>query len=99
MKTQDRTILRTESHNSSMVNLINAKENFKPSAPFVLPSAPKSIDVKNDKTDFSENWYRSVFSGSGLFRARETEPSVHSALSMSSRFSYFQDRVLAPEGT
>ncbi|KAJ3319377.1 hypothetical protein HDU76_000572 [Blyttiomyces sp. JEL0837] len=96
MPNKDRALLRAESsHTLAMQNIIDAHEKIKVNAPFAHAPAPRSIDIVHNTADRKESWYR-VFSGRWSGKM-EAGPTIPSALSMTSRMSYFTDRILAPE--
>jgi hypothetical protein len=95
MPNQHMNVLRTEStHSLSFTNILEMRANIKPTAPLAVRPAPRNIDVVHDKADWSLSWYRRWFEG--WFKSPPA-PEIHSTLSMTSRMSYFSDRLIAPE--
>lgn len=56
--------------------------------PLATTEAPRRIDVREDAGDESDTW----------FGPEDTSIKIHSGLSMTSRMSYFSDRIIQPEG-
>ncbi|TPX35527.1 hypothetical protein SmJEL517_g02130 [Synchytrium microbalum] len=84
-------MIRAES-SKSLVDLASAKNHLARESPLAVPSAPRKIDILTDKVDRTPSWYR--------WKADdEPKKGIHipSALSMTSRMSYFTDRIIAPE--
>ncbi|KAI8808437.1 Alpha/Beta hydrolase protein [Cladochytrium replicatum] len=85
-------VIRTDSI-KTLANLIDTKSTLRSlDAPLTLPDAPRSIDVLTDKVDRSRSWYK-------FWEPRVPKPkaAIPTALSMTSRFSYFTDRLISPE--
>ncbi|TPX52156.1 hypothetical protein SeMB42_g01623 [Synchytrium endobioticum] len=84
-------MIRAES-SKSLVDLAEAKNHLSRMSPLAVPNAPRKIDILTDKVDHTPSWYR--------WRP-DDEPKkgiqIPSSLSMTSRMSYFTDRVIAPE--
>ena len=86
-------MLRNESM-KSLHSLIDTKLRLRQNAPLETDAAPRSIDVLNDKVDRSESWYHKL--KPKIFQ-QDKETYIPSALSMTSRMSYFNDRIIQPE--
>lgn len=89
-------LIRAES-TKSLSTLITAKQ-ITTDSPLAVPEAPRWIDVLRNKVDRSKSWYQALDlrRRSGSVKKRE---SMSSSLSMTSRMSYFNDRILTPEST
>jgi hypothetical protein len=79
--------------------VLKAKDNLKMDTPLSTPLAPKSINILKDSVDRGDKG----FSG-WINRIRNRNKSdkkedsvIRPSLSMTSRMSYFQDRLLSPE--
>ncbi|RKO96508.1 alpha/beta-hydrolase, partial [Caulochytrium protostelioides] len=86
-------------HQSGLFDLEHAKHRRREYAPLSEPPAPRGYDVKADRADtrtsWSTRWLPRCFA---RFRSDVRKgPDIPAALSMSSKFSYFRDRVLTPE--
>ncbi|KAJ3300190.1 hypothetical protein HK104_003418 [Borealophlyctis nickersoniae] len=93
MPQEQLSLIRAESHKSlSMAHLIDSKSTIKKLSPLTQPEAPRRIDVLKGEADRSKSWYH-------WFRSQPPPagPSIPSSLSMTSRMSYFTDRIIAPE--
>ncbi|KAJ3107476.1 hypothetical protein HDU97_004072 [Phlyctochytrium planicorne] len=86
-------LFRAESKKDmSMVSLIELHSSTHAKAPLAVPAAPRSINVLKNEVDRRESWYR-IFST----HTDDPGPPIPSALSMTSRMSYFTDRLISPE--
>ncbi|KAI9202007.1 Alpha/Beta hydrolase protein [Polychytrium aggregatum] len=88
-------LIRAESKMSlSMQSLVQAKETMDAFSPLAVPPAPKRIDVFSNKVQQSRtSLWRSLWRS----QPRKQHAMVPKSLSMTSRMSYFTDRLLAPE--
>ncbi|KAJ3110320.1 hypothetical protein HDU96_006726 [Phlyctochytrium bullatum] len=86
-------LFRAESKKDmSMTNLMELHGSTHTKSPLAVPPAPRKIDVLKNEVDRRESWYR-------LFSTHTDDPgpAIPTSLSMTSRMSYFTDRVIAPE--
>ncbi|KAJ3222453.1 hypothetical protein HK099_002307 [Clydaea vesicula] len=102
-------MIRAESVKSmtNIKSLLQAKDHFitnEEDSPLAVPEAPKKIDVLTDKVDRDDTgitgWMkrrRASKMKEKNFEPCHSTPIIRSSLSMTSRMSYFQDRILAPE--
>ncbi|KND00948.1 uncharacterized protein SPPG_04049 [Spizellomyces punctatus DAOM BR117] len=94
MPSEQLKLMRAESHkNLSLKSLSESKHNIKKNSPLTPQEAPRKIDVLKDEVDRSKSWYH-------IFKPRPSHPpgpSIPSSLSMTSRMSYFTDRIITPE--
>jgi hypothetical protein len=106
------SLLRAESV-KSLPSLLQAKEYHvvdKKDSPLAVPVAPRGIDILRNKVDRGDSgFWRSLFGNDSKSKKSDTHHSLSSlyfdqqhniirtCLSMTSRMSYFQDRLLAPE--
>lgn len=90
MPTNHMNLIRAESV-KSLPNLLKRTSPIEKGSPLSLPEAPKKIDISShisgDKKSCS------------FWSAKEAEIQIHlpSSLSMTSRMSYFADRLISPE--
>ncbi|TPX58461.1 hypothetical protein PhCBS80983_g03144 [Powellomyces hirtus] len=97
MPSEQLKLMRAESHkNLALKNLTNSKSTMKKNSPLTPQDAPRKIDVLNDQSDHSKSWY-SFMKPKRNGPERIQGPSIPSSLSMTSRMSYFTDRVISPE--
>ncbi|KAJ3412397.1 hypothetical protein HDV05_000817 [Chytridiales sp. JEL 0842] len=95
MPQQHLGVLRTEStHSMSFSNILETRQNIKLNEPLAVRPAPRRYDVINEKADWSVSWYRKFLLP--WFKSKPA-PEIHSSLSMTSRMSYFNDRMIPPE--
>ncbi|KAL5032199.1 hypothetical protein RTP6_000341 [Batrachochytrium dendrobatidis] len=87
-------LLRAES-STSLAPLIDSKLHIRKLAPLETSEAPRAIDVFNNQADRSLSWYHKL--RPQIFAHKSTGPYIPSALSMTSRMSYFSDRIITPE--
>ncbi|KAJ3187889.1 hypothetical protein HDU85_006282 [Gaertneriomyces sp. JEL0708] len=94
-------LMRAESHhNLSLKSFTESKASMRKNSPLTPQEAPRKIDVLHDKVDRRESWYHRYNpfrKSSEMKRQQRNGPSIPSHLSMTSRMSYFTDRILAPE--
>ncbi|KAI9017423.1 Alpha/Beta hydrolase protein [Gaertneriomyces semiglobifer] len=94
-------LMRAESHhNLSLKSFTESKSSMRKNSPLTPQEAPRKIDVLHDKVDRRESWYHRYNpfrKSSEMKRQQRNGPSIPSHLSMTSRMSYFTDRILAPE--
>ncbi|KAJ3145963.1 hypothetical protein HDU86_000587 [Geranomyces michiganensis] len=97
MPSEQLKLMRAESHkNLALKGLANAKSSIKKNSPLTPQEAPRRIDVLNDVSDHSKSWY-SFIKPKTSRSERVQGPSIPTSLSMTSRMSYFTDRVISPE--
>ncbi|KAJ1547368.1 hypothetical protein HK405_006031 [Cladochytrium tenue] len=100
MRNDERSLLRAESSLSlGVLHVAEAHEHIRPDAPFsILRDAPLSIDVASGTAVPDRRWHRRLWARlRGAWSSSHPETEIRGALSMTSRMSYFNDRVLAPE--
>lgn len=68
--------------------VVQSKVELNKFDPLQIPDAPRSMNVERDSIDDSPSWFS---------RKENGESRIHSGLSMTSRMSYFGDRILNPE--
>ncbi|KAJ3041481.1 hypothetical protein HDV00_009277 [Rhizophlyctis rosea] len=93
MPSEQLNLIRAESHKSlSIANFVDAKQHIKKLSPLAQSEAPRKINVLSDTADRSKSWYH-------MFRSQPPPagPTIPSNLSMTSRMSYFTDRIIQPE--
>ncbi|KAJ3350641.1 hypothetical protein HDU91_006220 [Kappamyces sp. JEL0680] len=81
-----------EPGNTSLRRVVRSKTELKLSDPLAMYDAPRRVDVMTEKVEESSAlWYKS--------NSLEQEPQgrIHTGLSMTSRMSYFSDRILRPD--
>nr|KAJ3422516.1 hypothetical protein HK105_007733 [Polyrhizophydium stewartii] len=83
------------SSHTSVSSLIDKKLHIRKLAPLETSEAPRAIDVIHGRSDRSKSWYHKL--RPKMFEHKSTGPYIPSALSMTSRMSYFSDRVITPE--
>lgn len=94
MPSEQLKLMRAESHhNLSLKSLSDAKHNIKKNDPLAVQEAPRRINVFSDEADRSKSWYSFLKPKP----AQTAGPSIPSSLSMTSRMSYFTDRIISPE--
>lgn len=105
------SLLRTKSTKSmrDISCVLQAKETINPlDTPLSTPTAPKSIDVFQDSSRVSAassdnrssgimGWIQRRLKSGSRKGDSATSAAIRPSLSMTSRMSYFQDRLLAPE--
>ncbi|KAJ3152576.1 hypothetical protein HDU89_001269 [Geranomyces variabilis] len=97
MPSEQLKLMRAESHkNLALKSLANAKSSMKKNSPLTPQDAPRKIDVLNDVSDHSKSWY-SFIKPKTSRSERVQGPSIPTNLSMTSRMSYFTDRIISPE--
>ncbi|KAJ3122742.1 hypothetical protein HK098_002501 [Nowakowskiella sp. JEL0407] len=91
MPSRELNLIRAES-TKSLRTLIDAKSKLYLDEPLAQSEAPRSIDILTDKVDRSRSWYK-------FWESKVPKPkqSIPSALSMTSRMSYFTDKLISPE--
>jgi acetyl esterase/lipase len=82
-------LLKSES-TASLSDYVRNKTEVDLSDPLHVNESPKAFNMLTDEVDRST----SMFSG---LRRKVERPKIHSGLSMTSRMSYFSDRILNPE--
>ncbi|KAJ3192614.1 hypothetical protein HK101_006227 [Irineochytrium annulatum] len=93
MPPAQRSLFRAESKKDmSMTGLVELHTSMHAKSPLAVPPAPRGINVLKNEVDRRGSWYR-IFSSKNA----DPGPAIPSSLSMTSRMSYFTDRVLAPE--
>ena len=89
-------MLKTESHPShALSELIRSKTMVTKNAPLKTIEAPRSIDVMSNSVDRRQSWYYKY--QPKAFAPAVTGPEIPTALSMTSRMSFFTDRIIQPE--
>ncbi|KAJ1547749.1 hypothetical protein HK096_000316, partial [Nowakowskiella sp. JEL0078] len=91
MPSNELNLIRAES-SKSLRTLIDAKSKLNLDSPLAHTEAPRSINVLTDKVDRSRSWYKFWES-----KIPKVKPSIPTSLSMTSRMSYFTDKLIAPE--
>jgi len=66
-------------------------------SPLATPEAPKRINILNDSVDRGDAGFSGWFAKNFRKERKVRSDIIRSSLSMTSRMSYFQDRLLAPE--
>ncbi|KAJ3214968.1 hypothetical protein HDU67_000985 [Dinochytrium kinnereticum] len=93
MPPEQMRLFRAESKKDmSMTNLIELHSSTHTKSPLAVPPAPRAINVLKNEVDRRESWYR-IFST----HSDDPGPAIPSSLSITSRMSYFADRLLSPE--
>lgn len=87
-------ILRSESADS-ISQFVRNKTELDLRDPLHVEAAPKSFNLLTGQEDREPSWYTKL-KPKALASAPPT-PKIHSGLSMTSRMSYFSDRILNPE--
>jgi acetyl esterase/lipase len=82
-------LLKSES-TDSIAEIVRNKTELDLQNPFKTKDAPKSIDVITGEEDRSSSWYNK-------YTPKSQDTTIHTGLSMTSRFSFFSDRILNPE--
>ncbi len=86
-------LLRAES-DKNLSRLYNARASYDAMSPLAVSESPEKFNVfKGEEVD--ESWYAYY---ERLFLRKSRRVTVPSSLSMSSRMSYFTDRIISPEG-
>jgi hypothetical protein len=84
-------LLRSES-SASVENFIRNKTEIDLKDPLHQEDAPKSIDVRLNQQNRSESWLEQYTS-----MDRKNVTKIPTGLSMTSRMTFFHDRILGPE--
>lgn len=87
-------LIKSQSRGSiSVKSIVNLKQYMHPDAPLSLPEAPRKIDVFTDEVDTSKSWYHAFRSNLKYYES----PTIRSSLAMTSRVTFFADRIINPE--
>lgn len=95
MKPAHLEYMRTESHVDLSQSFLKSKV-LKPLSPLAVETAPRAIDVLTDAVDVRDSVF-DRFKPKKFMNLDSKVPYIHSYLSMTSRLTYFADRVLPPE--
>ncbi|KAH9252713.1 hypothetical protein BSLG_008750 [Batrachochytrium salamandrivorans] len=94
MTPSELNLVRAES-STSLLPMIDKKLHMRKFAPLEIADAPRAINVLTNRVDRSTSWYHKFLPK--MFVHRSAGPSIPSGLSMTSRMSFFSDRIIAPE--
>ena len=92
MSKEDMNILRTKS-TISVEEIVRRKTRIDLQNPLHQDDAPKAVDILKNTEDRST----SFFARYARKELQQKSPKIHSGLSMTSRMTYFSDRILHPE--
>ena len=78
---------------TGLLRIVKSKTDIRLSEPLKSSDAPRTFNVESGIVDESPSWYKIYGTG----HQKEEGSLIHSSLSMTSRMSFFNDRILGPE--
>lgn len=98
MPTEHMEMLEQDTTHSGVLRVVKSKTDIRLTEPLKPRDAPRTLDVESGVVDDSPSWYKKY---TGVVSS-ETDTSsssavIHSNLSMTSRMTFFNDRILGPE--
>jgi hypothetical protein len=88
-------ILRDAS--SSDLSAVQSRSKVSLLSPLSVPEAPREINLLKGQVDRSDSWY--LYLIKFFYCKKKDEPKdIPAELSMTSRMSFFNDRIIQPEG-
>jgi hypothetical protein len=89
-------ILKDGSYND--LSSIRSRSKVSLVSPLAVPAAPREIYLLKNEVDRSDSWYIRLLKPFYQVTKKEDGMVVPTELSMTSRMSYFNDRIIQPEG-
>ncbi|KAJ3271564.1 hypothetical protein HDV01_006526 [Terramyces sp. JEL0728] len=93
MPSEQMELIRIESA-QSVGKYVRTKTELDMTAPLQVDEAPRAVNLLTDEVDSTPSWY-TKYTPKALIAKKATK--IHSGLSMTSRMSYFSDRIIKPE--
>jgi hypothetical protein len=84
------------SQTKGLLRIVKSKTDIRLSEPLKGTDAPRKVNVESGTIDETPAWYKK-YTSPVLAEFREDGPLIHSNLSMTSRMTFFHDRILGPE--